>query len=708
MVGAMRTLILTALAALPLAAGEAAPAEPKAEARALHARSLRDGDLWTAIQLESWGRRNALRLGPVTGASELHGEPLLGFPEAVRLVLDRGRTVGVFAGSRLHQVAPDGRPLTPSTPFGFHIERAGWSGDGRFAGAARIDRPDLLTHRLRVAVRSTPAGAILLDQGVGVVAGDHAASEVAVSGDGTAAAVEVSNHPLGQPRVAVVRADGANQLLPGLRDPLAVGTRGGWFIARRASDNALVMVRGGRQEVLLAAADGPGWTAIIAADARRLQLVAPDGSLREVPPAIGIGNDPRLAVRGDWLALHSGGGARTLPGRDALDREVPGGQPQPPTLAAWRTAELADAAAAPRLVRAMPWSPANHLTAAWFAWDGPRAWIVDLSGDEPIDLPLPSTGAAIAWIDTDLNLFAKIRRQDGTCALVDRIGRSWYDGEGRDIWAQEQRRAIVAVTASGGGRAWALAGLDPDPGKRTRVPLQLDPEGWDEIYADRDGRRVVATAWSRSAWVEIDPANGRERRRGSTANLQTPRPGVDRLWGTPVGRWQAWQGRLLDKADGETALVPGRIFAPRDAWRIDRAVIAVTHDHRVAITGRRPGEWLDLGPVDQGEPWFGIRRARQEVVIRANGSTVADLGPGPRLVPPGPGEVEDLPEGAWRVRGLRIAAPRQGDFVWDEERTGFTPDRLRGPYPDRLLVITRSVLINLDPASVRTLFKVER
>ncbi|MFM2092638.1 MAG: hypothetical protein RLZZ127_3127, partial [Planctomycetota bacterium] len=557
MVAAMRILLLAAVAvAAPLAAGEATGPDPKAEAKALHARSLRENDLWTALQLEAWGRRNTLRLGPVLGASDIHGDPVHGFPETVRLVVDRGAVIGVFAGSRLYQVAPDGRPLAPSVPLGLAIDRAGWSGDGRFAAVARIDSPDPLTHRLRVAVRSVPAGAILVDQGLGVVAGDHTASEVAVSDDGTAAALEVSNHPLGQPRVALVRADGANQLVPGLRDPVAVGTRGGWFIARQTGDNALVLVRGGQRQPLAAAAAGPGWTAIIPGDAKRLQLLAADGTVREVPPAIGIGNDPRLAVRAGWLVLHSGGGAVTVPGRDDLDREIPGGQPQPPTLAAWRTAELADAVAAPRLVRPMPWSPAGHMTAGFFAWDGPRAWVVDLSGDDPVDLPLPSTGAAVAWIDTDLNLFAKIRRQDGSCTLVDRIGRTWYDGEGRDIWAQEQRRAIVAVTATGGTRGWLLAGLDPDPARRTRVPLQLDPEGWDEISADRHGRRVVATSWSRSSWVELDPATGRERRRGSTGDPETPRPGVDRLWGANGGRWQAWQGRLLDKADGETLIAP--------------------------------------------------------------------------------------------------------------------------------------------------------
>jgi hypothetical protein len=708
MVTVMRILLLAALAVAPVSAGDAPGPDPKAEAKALFARSLRENDLWTSLQLEAWGRRNTLRLGPVLGASEIHGDPLHGFPETVRLVVDRGSVIGVFAGSRFYQVAPDGRPLAPSVPLGFGIDRAGWSGDGRFAGAARIDSPDPLTHRLRVAVRSVPAGAILLDQGVGVVSGDHTASEVAVSDDGTAAAVEVSNHPLGQPRVALVRADGANQLLPGLRDPVAVGTRGGWFIARQTGDNALVLIRGGQRQTLSAAAAGPGWTAIIPAEAKRLQLLAPDGTVREVPPAIGIGNDPRLAVRAGWLVLHSGGGAVTVPGRDDLDREIPGGQPQPPTLAAWRTADLADAVAAPRVVRPMPWSPAGHMTAGLFAWDGPRAWVLDLSGNDPVDLPLPSTGAAVAWIDTDLNLFAKIRRQDGTCTLVDRTGRIWYDGEGRDIWAQEQRRAIVAVTATGGTRGWLLAGLDPDPVRRTRVPLQLDPAGWDEIFADRHGRRVVATSWSRTTWIELDPATGRERRRGSTDDPATPRPGVDRLWGANGGRWQAWQGRLLDKADGETLIAPGRIFAPRDGWRIDRAIITVGHDQRVSITGRRPGEWIDLGPLSQGEPWLGIRRARQEVVIRANGTAVAELGPGPRLVPAGPGDSEDLPEGAWRVRGMQIAAPRLGDFVWDGERTGFTPDRLRGPFPDRLLVITRSVVINLDPGAVRTVFRPER
>ncbi|MFM2091907.1 MAG: hypothetical protein RLZZ127_2396, partial [Planctomycetota bacterium] len=616
--------------------------------------------------------------------------------------------IAVFAGSRMHQIDDDGRPLAPSVAFPLDIERAGWTADGRFAAAARMESPDALTRRVRVAVRAVGEGAILLDQAAGAVPGDYTASEVAIAGDGSAAAVQIANHPLGQPRVAILRADGMNQVLPDLRDPVAVGSRGGWVIARPAGEHRLVLVRGPERTPLLAAAPGPAWTAIISEQDRRLQLLAPDGAVREVVPAIGIGNDPRLDVRGRWLVLHSGGGARTLPGRDALDREVPGGQPQPPTLAAWRTADLADPAAAPRLVRPMPWSPAAHAVAGWYGWDGASAWITDLSGEEPVDRPLPSTGAAVAWIDTDLGVFARIRRQDGTVTLVDRSGRTWFQGPGAQIWAQDQSQAIVAVDGDG-IRSWSLAALHIDPAKRGTVPLQLDAGGWDEIYADRHDRRIVATSNPRGIWVELDPATGKERRRGSTTNPATPRPDVSRLWGTPQGRWQSWHGRLLDKADGETLLAAGRLWAPRDAWRMDRTVIAVTHDWRVAMSGRKPGEWLDLGLVDRGEPWLGLRRQRAEqVVVRVNGQTSHELAPGPRLAAVTGVESDDLPEGAWRVRGHRVTAPRQGDLVWDDAKAGFTPERLRGPYPDRLLAITPSLIISLDPGVLRLVFRPER
>ncbi|MFM2090745.1 MAG: hypothetical protein RLZZ127_1234, partial [Planctomycetota bacterium] len=62
------SLIAAGLCVHALAGGDAPQAadpkpDPKAEIRALHARCLREGDLWTAMQAEAWGRRNGVRLG---------------------------------------------------------------------------------------------------------------------------------------------------------------------------------------------------------------------------------------------------------------------------------------------------------------------------------------------------------------------------------------------------------------------------------------------------------------------------------------------------------------------------------------------------------------------------------------------------------------------------------------------------------------------
>lgn len=703
------------LAAGGLPAGEAVTvtdakaADPKVEARQLHARCLREGDVWSALQLEAWGRQVNLRLGPVLGASDICGDPLFAFPYPITQSEDRGWRIGIFAGDRFYQLAADGRPLAPSIRFGHNTARGGWTLDGRFAAAAQIESPQLATNRLVVEVRSVTDGGITLSQTLAVVAGDYAASPVAIAGDGTAAVIEIANNPFGQPRVAVARADGTSQLMPGWRAPLAVGSRGTWFIARQVGSNALVLAKGGSTQPLLAATAGPRWTAIITTADRRLQLLAPSGEISELPAAIGIGDHPNLDVAAGWLVLHSGDGAKTVPGRDALDRETPGGLDQPPTLAAWRLAEMDQPGVGPRLIRPMGWFPAGNQTAAFFAWSKSRAWMVDLSEDEPVDVPLTSTGADIRWIDTDLNLFTRIRRVDGTAALLDRSGRPWYDGPAVEISAQDQSRAVITL-GNDSAKTWAVTSLDPDAGKRKQVALALDGPGWGEIYADRHGKRVVAINAGRSLWVELDQATGKERRQGSTADPATPRPGIDRQWGANPGRWQNWSGRLLDKDDGETSLAPGRIWSPRDAWRIDRAIITVTHDYRVAITGRKPGDWLDLGRIENGEPWLGVRRNRPDsVVVRANGALVAEVAAGPRLnLTPTPGEVEDLPEGSWRPQGLRVAAPRIGKLIWDETHSGFRPERLRGPHPDRLLVICRSLIINLDPTVSRSLFRPDR
>src|SRR4051812_13178801 len=72
-------LLRFALGVLVVGCCAAAENDDRAAAKALHTAAQRADEAWTAIQLESWGEANNLRLRPALPGLTVHGGPLFAF-----------------------------------------------------------------------------------------------------------------------------------------------------------------------------------------------------------------------------------------------------------------------------------------------------------------------------------------------------------------------------------------------------------------------------------------------------------------------------------------------------------------------------------------------------------------------------------------------------------------------------------------------------
>jgi hypothetical protein len=77
---------------------------------------------------------------------------------------------------------------------------------------------------------------------------------------------------------------------------------------------------------------------------------------------------------------------------------------------------------------------------------------------------------------------------------------------------------------------------------------------------------------------------------------------------------------------------------------------------------------------------------------------------GPRLSEVRPAATQEMPSGPWRLEGdHRFIVPKGKQYRWDGERLGFWPVRLRSPEGSGLLIVARSLLIELSPEAAKVI-----
>ena len=657
-----------------------------AAARDLYLKSVQQREVWTSLQLEAWARSRSLALGPLLGpGSEVVGDLRWAYPMDVRMVQDRGATVAVFAGGRLYQHAADSRPLALPIRVGFDPEQLSLTSDARFLAIVR--RNELAgAAQAAVEVWFAPGAARSLAGSVPMQPGEWVGEHV-LAVDGSAVALRLDG--AAGARWVVMRTGGAVYPQPDAARIRAFGQR--WSIIEGAQ--GLALRRDEATTRLRAMAPVAGAVAILGEDGS-LKLLRADGGVLDVPLPFQPGPGPQMTAVGNWLLVHSGDGARTVAGRDELDRPIPGGEPLPPTMAWWSQPALARGQFEPAGRREAPWSPAGMRTAAFFAWKDGRAVLVDL--DQEREQVIADDVGRIAWVGNhDAGQYAQVQAENSLLLLIDAAGREVLRVQGHDLRAMNWDR--VAIGSDGpGGRTWSTAVLHPDPAKRQLLRLGHPPGAWPDIVIDQYDRRVVLA--SPTAWVELDPLTGAARQQGAVtpAGDNPPRPQADRLWFGSDGRFLRWGTRLMDKSALALARSATSVLRASDAWRVGPTTILTTLDFKAFVTPPRPGELLRLdAPAPDGWDWSWSIADQQQIVLMQSGQFKASLVQGPRLdaaVRPREGSIRDLPTGSWSIRGTEIFG-MQGHWRWDDAAMGGGFRRLRAAGDRVLIVMDAAVLI---------------
>ena len=706
----LRSLRLPTVVLLLAACGAAAGADSAtvAAARTLHAQAVKAGRIWTALQLESWARAQGVALPPVLGrGSMVIGEPRLAFAGRIAQVTDRHELLAVCVDDQAHLLAADGRPLALPAAYPPRADEAklpgadpeplapGVSDDAAWIATGMLQtamRCDVAVHR---AGDPAPAwSTTLLGE-----PGERLAHPLRVAADGSAVALATLTSEEASGRLVIQVRGRPAQGVPHLHRPLAIGPGAAWVAALSSRD--------GRLRVRLG--DG-GWRPAEAAveHAGRLAMTTPEGALWLVDPrgataalaaGMGLGARAQLRSHAGWLAVTSSDDALTQPGRDALDRPVGGGDPQPRSTALWRWSELLrSASAAPAQIVRGRVAPAHLLPGRFLRAEGGMAALFAPGRDG--ELVLVAQGPEVEHIGlapTGRHLLIQTAADHGhRWRLLDAEGRLCLDAVADQVdWAG----GTWLLLRRNDGRM-RLAIVHPDPGQRRVVELTL-PATMDTAAVESAG---VVVCWRDEVWTVLDPATGRElpeerrpaRRPPLPPEARSPAESIQPEW---IGG-SAHPHRLRPRLAIATG--PAATAAPiSDAWSDGSAALTVDEDGAVAALARPGATPAALGMLPRRGAWrFGLH-ARQLALGQDDAGISAIIGPGPALtIAPMPdARLADLPD-PLAVRGDDGQFTWRGGWHWDAGRAGFTPTRLRGADGQRLVSVTPAAVLVIDPAAM--------
>ncbi len=703
-------LVLLALVASPAArcAGAAAAAEtapdPKAQAKALYTEvtrgtDTRSGDLWTAIQLEAWAapQKLSLRGAPILGTSEILGDPLLACPDDVRCVFDRGDALDVLTYRRYHQLAPDGRPLSPSIAFGLRCDRGDVAFDRGYVAAIYFEGREEGPQHWLTRVLSLPDGKQVMDADIEEPAATELGDgDAKVANDGTAVAVCLHKIDSEQSRV-VVAVGKQRKAYDDMIAPIGVASGGAWLLANVVDgENSIpALVVGADRTRLKSAAVGPGIAAIITLD-NAIQILDKDAKRLPLVVPMSIGVEPRVMTVGRWLVVCSGRGAKSEDNTDMLGGVLPDSPQQPETIALFRWDDLAEKKQIAVQCYQAPLEVARHQAAGLYVWHDKQVDIIDLLGRQPVAKPFWTGPKDIGYAYSTRFWSVVSYRGGTTVSIIDDQGREQWNGEGDiNVWYRD----VAVITHKGDSPSYDLVHLAPEAKDRKSVRLKLEAGAW-TFNCDPYHNRLLAR--QNRQWVLIDLTTGAVLSQGQGRKTR-PDVGYN---SPPLGRFYFRFGRLYAKSTGEESAEAERLY-PQDGWMLGRVALVLTREDRVLMTGHaKKGEYKDVGTCP-GSAHFGV--VKEELVItnwdlRVLGSIIPS--PTPFRAEPPPGRDGDMPpEGPWRVNNnatpLEFAPPHGGVMTWSDERAGFTPKWLRSPKLSEsqgLLLVTSSLIINLDPS----------
>ncbi len=701
----MRVTVAVLLTVATVVAGEV---DVKTQARTTWTEAAKAGDVWSCLQLEAWAhsRKPAVRFGSLLGDSTVLGETLFAAPSHVSFLADQGERVVFATYDRAYVIAPDGRPLQSSVKL---LPEGGWQTlgyGGHVLGTCRRIRPETPAQRPVLEFGSTKLANA--DHPVGIkleltpVQSWGDATIVADDGTALATVVNADDGPSGRTiRNVVIATRDKTRFIDHCRDPVAVGRNGAWLVAQAQGREAgTILVRGDRRQQVAAAAGGPGIAGCVLEG--KAVLIKADGADVPLTGAPAVGDYAGMVTVGTWLVMGSGYGAKVVSDGDLLGDNVGATVEQPSTLAFWRWAELAkDPAAKPVTTMLGDLSQASDYAAALWVWKDTSLDLLDLSGAEPVRSHYLDAAAPIRWATTDQHCLRLEHEKPQRFALYGPDKTPLWAGECSEVLVKRRDLAISRTRGKDEHDTWRLQWLSADPAKRRSLHLPL-PAEVDRIQVSVSAPDMVLARGPGGAWWTFG-FDGKAQSSGNDRAEQGPeRPSCPEMaWFAPTGRFYRDGPRIYEKRLGLPE-EPLQRLALQDAWRVSGSTMLLDSEGRVWLSGRRRGEWLDLG-VAGGAQRIGLR-GTAPALVRDEARVVATVMPGPKLNNmPEAADGQELPAsgGPWRLDDGLFTPPRGRQLEWDGDRVGLRDARLRSPEGSGLFIITASALIELDPDAAR-------
>lgn len=674
----------------------------KARMKALVAESLKAGDLWTAIQADAFASQKlGVRSSGVLGGADILGDPLFAFPHRLGGFAQRGDVLAVASGNRFYRLGADGHPLGVSIPLTITPNALGLSADGTYV--ALVERQRAPEWALKLSVRTVATGAEVFSATQTIVRSDYIHGDIQVAADGSAVVVGLMNEDGNDvPRLAVLRASGKHVMVKGFYRPVGIANGGGWGLAEpqenRTADNRVwTLLQGGMSMTCQGVAMGPGMAAVIPQEKLgEVHIVGRDGTQSVLSLPHPLGKHGRVSSNGEWLLVGSGWSKTDENEVDLLGNPVGPGEPYATWFYRWSDLAKDPAHSEPALV-------ANGLhgistlvpSTVFLGWET-DVRVVDLTQATPEAKPLMTAVGRVRWIEPRHGRLVLWLR-DSKYQIIDEAGADLWNGtadEDEGVTVYDPWYAVVHQ--EDGHLDWVKLGASAD---RVVTRLQMPPGGDYELELDRYHRHLVASR-SRREWVQFAPATGKLV---PAAGLRDLRPQVVFVGpGNSISQFTVQAARLVPRLDPPVPEEPSSRWNPRDAWRVNGALVVVDHHGQVYISGRKRGTHQQLGNVDY--PYeFAQTMAGDLVITNEELMARARFAAGPLLATEGQGigqKSQPLPEGPWRVKETFFVPPRGPSMMWDAQRCGFVPARLRSPLPPatNLLVITDSLVIEVDPA----------
>ena len=665
----------------------------KAQLRALEGAATIAHDLWTATLAQTWAEnlRLDLRTDPPLGNTMVFGDPAFACPDDIIFAADFGDHVAALTRHAWHRFLPDGRPSAPAVGFNLDGSWGALSPGGSAAALVNTRQPDdghKVTVNIHVVAQApaaldkasaTAPATLTLQQSRDEKADAECDGNVFCADDGSAAAVGINDREGNHLDIFANNEVKTTKL----HQVVAIGPNATWIIAYD-DQNHLVLKIADKRTVIDAGCAGPGGRAAVIIN-HQPSVVGRDGKLTPLAAPIAFGDNARATTLGRWLCLGSGDNAKALPEVDMLGVEHKSDADQPNMVAVWRWDDLTADDSAPAV---QAWTGfldvCRYECAGILRAHDKQVDIIDLAGHNPVVRTLARLdhGTDRAW--EQLSKVMANATDGGGVTILDITGKV-VGQEKNDIRIMHGPWMVVLGKDK---TTYELVKLAADPAARTRVKLPITGE-WD-FSDDHYQQRLLAT--NDDKWSLLDYSG---KKLLSDSPNGPKKPGVGEYW-PPDGRFFFHFARLYTKLAGED-VPPAQRLAPSDAWMIDRYLLVLSREQEVLVTGRKKGEWLDLGRAYDATQFGG--RGNELDLCTDDNRAVGAITNGPTLVPAN-GQTMALPSGSWRISGLDFVAPRDGSMTWSTDATGFTPTRLRNPPngdPSSLLVITPSLVLLIDP-----------